>query len=421
MTEEAPTAASRSPLIAPAVVLVLLLIAGWLLSERGKTVSVAANDWPWWRGLQHQNIANGDAPTKWSTDQNIRWRAKVSGRGHGTPIVIGSKVIVASANDLTQTLSLHAYDRSNGSSIWSVDLTSGAAMHKSIKNTYASSSPASDGKAVYYPWIADEQLWLASVSIEGDVNWKKSIATFFSEHGYASSPCIHQSLVIVPSDNLGASYLTGIDRSSGEIVWQVPRRTGGSYTSPVIHQFGNQPQLIMSGQGQVVSYNPSTGDTLWTCEGPGLSTIGTASFDDELVFVTCGAPPMIAGVMAIDALTGKIAWQADAMANVPSSLVVDNQLLVTEDRGTLVCFDTKTGEKKWRERLGGNLSASPTATENAIYLPDESGTVSVFRLGDTLELIAENDLGDGGFASPVITGGQLFLRTERALFCIEQQ
>jgi outer membrane protein assembly factor BamB len=122
--------------------------------------------------------------------------------------------------------------------------------------------------------------------------------------------------------------------------------------------------------------------------------------------------------MAIEMNSGKIVWQADAMANVPSSLLVDDSLLVAEDRGTLVCYDANSGQKKWKERIGGNLSASPVAVGDKVFLPQESGIVSVFEVGDSLKRIAENDLGDGGFASPVIIGGEMFLRTEHFLYCI---
>ncbi|MBL6725531.1 MAG: PQQ-binding-like beta-propeller repeat protein [Rubripirellula sp.] len=409
---------SRSRLIAASIGVAVFLGLVWFIWGQTASIKVAENDWPWWRGSNHNNIGTGDAATEWSESKNIRWKSDVPGRGHGSPIVVGTSVYLASADDLTKTLSLYSFDRATGEPKWETPLTSGEAMHKSIKNTYASSSPACDGSSIFYPWISDQQLWLASVSVDGTLNWKKPIAPFISEHGYGSSPCLYQSLVIIPGDNLGTSYLTAVDRQTGNIVWQTQRSAGGSYTSPVIHPSAGRSQLIMSGQNSVVSYHPATGEVLWQCEGPGLSTIGTASFNDRLAFFTCGASPMIAGVMAIEMNSGKIVWQADAMANVPSSLLVDDSLLVAEDRGTLVCYDANSGQKKWKERIGGNLSASPVAVGDKVFLPQESGIVSVFEVGDSLKRIAENDLGDGGFASPVIIGGEMFLRTEHFLYCI---
>jgi hypothetical protein len=291
-------------------------------------------------------------------------------------------------------------------------------MHKSIKNSYASASAACDGHRVFYPWIADDALWLAAVNLDGDLLWKKKVAPFTSEHGYASSPCLYKSLVIVSSDNPGPSYLTALNRKSGEIVWQVTRSTGGSYGTPVIASLSGRDQLLLSGQNSVVSYDPVDGSVWWKCEGPGLSTIGTVAWWGDLAYATCGAPPMIAGVMAIRADSGRVAWQADAMANVPSPLVVGDRLLVTEDRGIVVCFSAQSGEELWKERLGGNFSASPVLAGDLVYLPNEAGRMFVFRAGPQFELIAEVDLADGGFASPVIVGGRIYLRTNHHLYCI---
>ena len=106
------------------------------------------------------------------------------------------------------------------------------------------------------------------------------------------------------------------------------------------------------------------------------------------------------------------------MANVPSPLVVENRLLVTEDRGTIACFSAMTGQPLWKERLGGNFSASPTLAGDLVYLPNEAGKMFVFRAGEQYESVAEIDLGDGGFASPVIVDGRIYLRTNRHLYCI---
>jgi outer membrane protein assembly factor BamB len=325
---------------------------------------------------------------------------------------------MGAADEKEKILSLLCFDRESGKQLWKSQLERTGLMHKSIKNSYASASAACDGHRVYYPWIAGDALWLAAVNLRGELLWKKEAAPFVSEHGYASSPCLYKSLVIVASDNLGPSFLTALDRKSGEIVWRVPRWTGGSYGTPVVATLAGRDQLLLSGQNSVVSYDPATGNVWWKCQGPGPSTIGTLAVRDDLAFATCGAPPMVAGVMAIRADDGRIAWQADAMANVPSPLVVGDHLLVTEDRGTIVCFSAESGERIWKERLGGNFSASPVLAGDLVYLPNEAGRMFVFRVGAEFELVAEVDLDDGGFASPMIVGGRIYLRTNDHLYCI---
>ena len=153
-------------------------------------------------------------------------------------------------------------------------------------------------------------------------------------------------------------------------------------------------------------------------KGRGRARSVRVAWRGDLAYATCGAPPMIAGVMAIRADSGRVAWQADAMANVPSPLVVGDRLLVTEDRGIIVCFSAESGEELWKQRLGGNFSASPVLAGDLVYLPNEAGRMFVFRVAPEFELIAEIDLADGGFASPVIAGGRIYLRTNHHLYCI---
>jgi outer membrane protein assembly factor BamB len=415
-----PASLSRSRMIVLVVVggVVLAALIGLASINRVPSIQVAAEDWPWWRGLDQSAVAIGSAPTQWSDTQNVVWKSDVPGRGHGTPIVQGPRVFLATADEQSKVLSLLCFDRHSGAQVWECELQRGGLMHKSIKNSYASASAACDGQQVYYPWVADGALWLAAVNLDGKILWKKRVAPFVSEHGYGSSPCLYESLVIVSSDNLGPSFVTALNRQSGEIAWQVERATGGSYGTPVVASLAGRDQLLLSGQNSVVSYNPQSGDIAWACQGPGPSTIGTLAWHGDLAFATCGAPPMIAGVMAIRADSGQLAWQAEAMANVPSPLVVGDRLLVTEDRGTIVCFSTDSGQPLWKERLGGNFSASPVLAGDRVYLPNEAGRMFVFRVGADFELLAEIDLEDGGFASPVIAGGRIYLRTNHHLYCI---
>ena len=199
--------------MALAGVLVATLI-GLAAINRSDTIQVGCRDWPWWRGFDQSNVARGTAPTEWTDSDHVIWKSDVPGRGHGTPIVHGQRVILGTADEKAKVLSLLCFDRESGKQLWQIELQRDGLMHKSIKNSYASASAACDGHRVFYPWIADDALWLAAVNLDGGLLWKKKVAPFTSEHGYASSPCIYKSLVIVSSDNPGPSYL---DRTESQI------------------------------------------------------------------------------------------------------------------------------------------------------------------------------------------------------------
>jgi hypothetical protein len=99
--------------------------------------------------------------------------------------------------------------------------------------------------------------------------------------------------------------------------------------------------------------------------------------------------------------------------------LIDGRLVAIKDIGVAACFDARSGKKVWEHRIGqGDFSASPVDCEGLVFVPNEAGRMFVFRAGRKLEMVAENDLGDGGFASPVIVGGRIFLRTLHRLYCI---
>jgi outer membrane protein assembly factor BamB len=122
--------------------------------------------------------------------------------------------------------------------------------------------------------------------------------------------------------------------------------------------------------------------------------------------------------MAIRADGSEVVWQKDFKAYVPSPLAVGDRLFVVQDTGVARCLNAKTGEEIWTKRLGGDFTASPVLVEDTIFVPDEDGLMHVFKAADRFEEVAKNDLRDGSFASPVICGGRLYLRTLRRLYCI---
>ncbi len=418
--------------VACLLALVFMASQGWRILQPGPdglTIGVADADWPWWRGPNRDNIAVGTPPpSTWIYEKdetnNVVWRAEVAGFGHGSPIISGDRVFLPTADDQAQTQSLLCFDRASGNLLWNTEIHRGGFTHKNIKNSHASSSAACDGERVYVPFVTRGGLWLTATGLDGDILWQKLVMAFDSEHGYASSPAIYNSLVIVAGDNLGPSFLTALDGASGDIVWQVPRGQGGSYGTPILASLAGRTQLVLSGQNSVTSYDPKNGIELWSCRGPADSTIGTIASAQDFVFATAGAQPMFAGTMCIradgsgDVSETHVVWTSNAKANVPSPLVVNNRLVVVQDNGFVTCLSRENGEKLWKERLGGKFSASPVLAGDFVYLPNESGKMFVFKAGDDFELVAENDLGDGGFASPVICGGRLYLRTEHFLYCI---
>ncbi len=384
-------------------------------------------DWPWWRG------PNGDGrstdrtiPTKWTTTQNVVWKTAVPGRGHSSPITSGDRVFLTTADEDAQRQLILAFDRATGRELWSTLAHEGGFLTKHGKNSHASATPACDGQRVFAAFINRDALHVTATDRDGKIAWQTEAGTFGSEHGYGSSPVLHKSLVIVLGDNLKGSFIAALDGGTGKIVWRTDRLTTGrhgSYATPIVAKVAGRQQLLVSGMSGVASYDPDTGKLNWSCNGPAEVTACTIAFNDRLVFASGGYPEKellaIRGDGSDDVTGSHIVWRNNkAVTYVPSPLFHDGLLYVVRDDAVASCLDAATGELVWQGRLDGNFSSSPVMAGEFIFVTNEAGKTFVLKAGRRFDIVAQNDLGDGGFASPAISGGQIFIRTGHNLYCI---
>jgi outer membrane protein assembly factor BamB len=181
--------------------------------------------------------------------------------------------------------------------------------------------------------------------------------------------------------------------------------------------------LLIQGPYKVYSYDPATGKLLWTCDGPSESTASTITIGGDLVYAAAGFPKKnllcIRADGSGDVTKTHVVWgKKDKMAYVPSLLLADGLLYMVEDEGEVACFEAKTGEVVWQTKLRGGFSSSPVLAGGHIYVVSEAGVMYVFKPGRKFELVAQNDLADGGFATPAICGGRIYLRTLHHLYCL---
>jgi outer membrane protein assembly factor BamB len=88
--------------------------------------------------------------------------------------------------------------------------------------------------------------------------------------------------------------------------------------------------------------------------------------------------------------------------------------------GLLRCFDFKTGQKMYEERLGLDVacSSSLVAADGKIYCPVEQGAVHVIKAGPKLEKLAKNEMGAPCLATPAISQGVIYFRTSESLIAV---
>ncbi len=378
-----------------------------------ETSKLGPHDWPSWRGpLGDGHAMDQELPTEWSSKKNVAWTTDVPGRGHGSPIVVGDMVFLAAAFEQSQKQLVVAYDRDNGEQLWQTELHSGGfptsgELHQ--KGTNANSTIASDGEHLFIAFLNSKKILLSKIDLDGKIVWQKEVGAFASKFGYAPSPVVYKAFVIVAADNFGGGYIAALDKNSGTVAWRKSRAVLSSFSSPAILKVDGEDQLVISGCKTIDSYDPATGKSNWSIGGFVEATCGTCVTDGKYIFASGGYPEKL--TFCVNG-SGKEIWSNRNRVYEPSMLVLDKHLIAIDDKGIVSCFDLKTGESHWRERLDEKVSASPVVCNGVVYASTLSGNTHLFKVSsEGMERIATNRLGDDTYASPAISENAIFLRT----------
>jgi outer membrane protein assembly factor BamB len=236
---------------------------------------------------------------------------------------------------------------------------------------------------------------------------------------------LFQDKVIVDGDSKGDSFLVALSRADGKTLWRIKRtRQGISYSAPLIRELAGRTQMIQCGDRSVTSFDPNTGEPLWTVDGPSEEFVATPVYSEKagLVFISSSWPKQI--LYAIrpdgkgDVTQTHVAWRDTKGAPyVPSMLVAGDHLLTVNNFGVAFCYEAATGNVLWQEKLGKH-HASPVLVGGLVYLTNDDGQMNVIKPGPQFERVAQYQLGENCYASPAISDGQVFLRGFKHLLCI---
>ncbi len=375
-----------------------------------------ANDWPQWRGPDRNNHAAADAKpvTEWSSEKNVRWKTDIPGRGHSSPIVVGKSLYLTTADKEKSTQSLIALNRADGEILWEKIIHQGgfpSELHQ--ENSAASATAQWDGTNVLVVFENDQKIKVTAVSPKGEIVWTKTLGDYLpSFHfGYGSTPVLYKENLIVVIGTVTNGSLLSLKTKEGEIAWTTPRSGHDYWATPVVATVAGKEQLLISGTGKFSSYSPDTGKLLWEAPLEPQSTCGTIVWHDDMVFASGGYPNnQTAGVKADG--SGEVVWTNRERCYEQSLLSHKGLIYAVTDKGFAHCWDAKTGEEKWAERVGrGGVMASPLAVGDNIYATLKDGSTVIFKAGaQGYQEVAKNQLGTDTYASPVALDKELFLR-----------
>ena len=387
-----------------------------------------AENWPGWRGPRGDGTSmEKNVPIRWSGTQNILWKVPIPGKGHASPIVWGRHIFVATAIKEKKQRILLCLDRKDGKILWQRVVLEAPLERTNSLNSYASSTPATDGQRVYISFLDRDKMFIAAYDFDGNRLWEVRPDVFASMHGYCSSPVLWKDKVIVNGDHDGPSYIVALSRATGQTIWKKPRpnRTR-SYCTPIIRQIDGRNQMVLSGTMCLASYDPDTGKQHWLIDGPTEQFVASIVYNGELLFMTCGFPDRFIQAIRPDGRGNvtdtHVLWQKDRDCSyVPSPIALGPYFLVVADNGVATCFEAKNGKRCWRERLGPHYSASLVSANGLVYFLSDKGVMTVVKPGAELEIVARNELGENTYASPAISDRQIFLRGAKHLYCISTE
>jgi outer membrane protein assembly factor BamB len=423
-----------------------------------------AGSWPSFRGTNASGIADGqNLPDRWNgkTRENILWRTPIPGLAHSSPIVWGDRVFLTSAvssrpnatfrpglygdGDASDDRSRHrwivyAVDKHSGKMLWERVADEGDPVDKRhIKSTYASATPATDGRIVVASFGSQG---VYAYDVDGHFLWKVDLSRLnlgaydipTYEWGPASSPIIWNGLVILQCDTQDDSFLLALNAETGETVWKTDREELPSWSTPTVATTTAGTELVTNGSNFIRGYDPRTGKELWRLGGSSKITMPTPIFAGGLLVVTSGrAPerpifvvrPGSHGDLTLPdgkASSEAIVWSRLARGSyTPTPVIYNGLLYVLANNGVLDAYDLRTGDEAYRQRLpqiGSGFSASPVAADGKIYLSNEDGEMIVVAAGKQFRHIATNSLGELLMATPALSDGVMYVRSSSSLTAI---
>ncbi|HXP62266.1 MAG TPA: PQQ-binding-like beta-propeller repeat protein [Dongiaceae bacterium] len=391
------------------------------------TGAARGENWPGWRGPRGDGTSlEPQVPLRWSANDNLAWKTPLPGEGHSSPIVWGERIFLTTALKETQERVLLCLEASSGKLLWQETVLRAPLEDKNAENSYASATPATDGQRVYVTFLDGKDVVVAAHDFNGRQLWRVRPGQFQAVWGFSHNPMLFEDRVIVDCDSKGENFLVAVSCPDGRTLWKTPRQNGThSYSAPLIRELAGRLQVVVAGDKAVTAYDPRSGRMLWVVDGPSEDCVATPVFNEAAGLVlSCSSWPKRV-LIAIkpdgegNVTRSKVAWStAEGAPYVPSPISVGQWFMTSafSDKAAY-CFEAATGRILWREKMGLH-HASPVAAHGLVYFLNDEGVMHVVKAGPQFELAARNELGEKTYASPAISGGRMFLRGFKNLYCI---
>ena len=398
-------------------------------------------DWTRFRGPHGAGVSDDQGlPQTWTATENVVWKTPLPGFGASSPITLGQKIFLTCYSGYgldkdepgQQEDLLHhmvCIDRASGKILWNRRSKSSLPEAEYgggfiYLHGYSSGTPVTDGKAVY-AFFGRSGAW--AFSLDGDLLWKESVGSGTHNWGSGTSPVLAGDLLIVNA-SIESESIVALNNSSGKEVWRAHdiRR---SWSTPLLVDLPDGKQeLVVSLEGKALGLDPATGNRLWECAAVKDYVCPMVIAHEGIVYISGGRKPQ---TMAIrcggrgDVTDTHLIWEARKATKVPSPLYHDGLLYWVDNKGIACCLEADSGNVVYEQRLkisggGDRVYASLVLADGKLYCVSRVGGTLVLAPGREFKELARNDLGDDSVfnATPVVSNGQLLLRSDKFLYCI---
>ena len=407
-----------------------LLLLSLIVFTPGSPALRAEESWPQFRGpLGTGHSREADVPTTWDADDVI-WKTELRGTGQSSPVSWGDKLFLTGSSEDGGERYVFCVDRTKGGILWEKTIECAKEEQTHKMNSLATPTCATDGERVVAFF---GPAGIHCFDLDGGELWSKDLGDFPGVWGTAASPILVGEKVIQNCDATGPSRLLALDRKTGEVIWDTRRedKPHGGWSTPILIEYAGKRELVLNGEFGVRGYDPESGRELWFCKGFNGRGAPVPDFAGGTLFVVNGKPGDVYAVEPGgegDVTATRMKWHTGKQSgrDLPSPAVVDGYVIVVNMKGVGACFDAKSGELLWNEKLplSGEYSASPMVANGLVYLQVVyGGETIVIKPGPKLEVVAQNAIGadpDEIFRATLAPiRGQLFARSRSLLYCID--
>ena len=408
---------------------ILMLIGMMLVGP----AMVVADRWPEFRGPGGEGHSDCvGQPLVWSESENVTWKSAVPGIGWSSPVVWDDQIWMTTATQDGRELNAICLDRKSGKMLHNVKVFE-VEKPADIQNfnSHASPSPVIDSGRLYVHFGTNGTACLNTSTAE--VIWSRRDLNLEHQVGPGSSPILVGDLLVVNCDGMDVQYVIGLEKSTGRTVWKTDRSVDLSentkdenkaFSTPLLIQGDSRTDLISTGAQAAFGYDPQTGSEQWKVLFDGFSNVARPVYGQGLVIVNTGftSPEFLAIRVGGtgDVTESHIAWRFGRSVPARSSpILIGDLLYFVSDGGVASCVELRNGESVWKQRIGGEFSASPVYVDGRIYFLDHSGKTTVVAAGHRYEPLATNQL-EGTFrGSMAIVGKAFLIRSTSHLYRVE--